>query len=376
MLIPSRPAQGCAVGVTTRGIPLDQRCSPHEPPARVFKRDEIVCSCAKNKHKKRRIKSRRDNTWTTIQSRSGVIADNVSNNNALLTRLKRRGNNKPFSGGNVILQELSFSSNTNAMYYSGYQTLAISPQDVISAASFDIKQAACAVTVSGLEQIQNSGPEQIIDLIDARMDVAESSLMNLISTGVYSDGTGSGGLQITGLQSIIANSPSTGTVGGINRTNYNFWRNQVYDFSTSAAASASASNIQVGFNTLWASCTRGPDTPDLIVLDNVYWGFYLASLQTNQRFAGNSELANLGFTTIKFMNADVVLDGGIGGDAPANHAYFCNTKYLFFRPYRERNFVALGDERMSTNQDAVVRLLGFAGNMSASGPQFSGVAIE
>jgi len=262
------------------------------------------------------------------------------------------------------------------MYYSGYQTLAISPQDVISAASFDIKQAACAVTVSGLEQIQNSGIEQIIDLIDARMDVAESSLMNLISTGVYSDGTGSGGLQITGLQSIIANSPSTGTVGGINRTNYNFWRNQVYDFSTSAAASASASNIQVGFNTLWASCTRGRDTPDLIVLDNVYWGFYLASLQTNQRFAGDSELANLGFTTIKFMNADVVLDGGIGGDAPANHAYFVNTKYLFFRPYRERNFVALGDERMSTNQDAVVRLLGFAGNMSASGPQFSGVAIE
>ena len=56
---------------------------------------------------------------TTIQSRSGVIADNVTHNNALLTRLKRRGNMKPFSGGNVILQELSFSSNTNAMYYSG-----------------------------------------------------------------------------------------------------------------------------------------------------------------------------------------------------------------------------------------------------------------
>ena len=313
---------------------------------------------------------------TSIQNRSGVIADNVTNNVALLTRLKRRGNQKPFSGGNVILQELSFSSNTNAMYYSGYQTLQVAPQDVISAASFDIKQAACAVTVSGLEQIQNSGPEQIIDLIDARMDVAESSMMNLISTGVYSDGTGSGGLQITGLQAIVPNDPTTGTVGGISRANYSFWRSQLYDFSVSAGASASASNIQVGFNTLWARCTRGRDTPDLIVLDNVYWGFYLASLQTNQRFAGDSELANLGFTTIKFMNADVVLDGGIGGDAPANHAYFCNSKYMFFRPYRERNFVALGDERMSTNQDAVVRLLGFAGNMTCSGPQFSGVAIE
>jgi hypothetical protein len=313
---------------------------------------------------------------TTVQSRSGVIADNVTHNNALLTRLKRRGNHKPFSGGNVILQEISFSSNTNAMYYSGYQTLTVNPSDNISAASFDVKQAACAVTVSGLEQIQNSGPEQIIDLIDARMDVAESSLNNLISTGVYSDGTSSGGLQVTGLQSIVADSPATGVVGGINRANYNFWRNQTYDFSTSAGASASASNIQVGFNTLWASCSRGRDTPDLVILDNTWWGFYLASLQTNQRFAGDSELANLGFTTIKFLNADVVLDGGIGGDAPSKHAYFLNTKYIFFRPYRERNFVALGDERMSTNQDAVVRLIGWAGNMTASGPQFCGVGTE
>lgn len=76
---------------------------------------------------------------TTIQSRSGVIADNVTNNCALLSRMKKRGNQKPFSGGNVILQELSFSSNTNAMYYSGYQALAIQPQDVISASSWDIK---------------------------------------------------------------------------------------------------------------------------------------------------------------------------------------------------------------------------------------------
>ena len=313
---------------------------------------------------------------TTIQSRSGVIADNVTHNVGLLTRLKQRGNIKPFGGGNVILQELSFASNTNAMYYSGYQALNIAPQDVISASSWDVKQAACAVTISGLEQIQNSGKEQIIDLLDARMDVAESSMMNLISTGVYSDGTGSGGLQVTGLQSIVPNDPTTGTVGGISRANYNFWRSQLYDFSVSAGASASASNIQVGFNTLWARCTRGRDTPDLVILDNTFWGFYLASLQTNQRFEGDAEMANLGFTTIKYMNADVILDGGIGGDAPANHAYFINSRYLFFRPYRERNFVALGDERMSTNQDAVVRLLGWAGNMTASGPQFSGVAIE
>lgn len=40
---------------------------------------------------------------TTIQSRSRALADNVTNNNALLRRLDERGNRKTVSGGNVIL---------------------------------------------------------------------------------------------------------------------------------------------------------------------------------------------------------------------------------------------------------------------------------
>src|SRR5262245_38942951 len=42
---------------------------------------------------------------TTIQSRTGEVADNVTSNNALLTRLKQRGNVRTFSGGNTIMQE-------------------------------------------------------------------------------------------------------------------------------------------------------------------------------------------------------------------------------------------------------------------------------
>src|SRR5574343_1935020 len=137
---------------------------------------------------------------TTIQSRTGQIADNVTSNNALLSRLKQRGNIKTFSGGNTILQELSFASNGNAGWYSGYETLPSAAQDVISAAEYTIKQAACPVTISGLEQLQNSGKERIIDLLDSRMEVAESSMANLIASGIYSDGTGTSGKQITGLK--------------------------------------------------------------------------------------------------------------------------------------------------------------------------------
>jgi hypothetical protein len=102
----------------------------------------------------------------------------------------------------------------------------------------------------------------------------------------------------------------------------------------------------------------------------------MASLQNIQRFS-DSDLAKLGFTTVKYMSADVVLDGGIGGDIPASTMYFLNTKYIFFRPHRDRNFVALDpNKRYSVNQDAVVQILAFAGNLTSSGSQFQGVLFD
>lgn len=313
---------------------------------------------------------------TTIESRTGVVADNVRDNNALLARLEKRGRIKPWRGGYTIRQELSFQDNATAKYYSGGELLDISPADVISAAQYDPKQAVVAVTITGLEMLQNTGEEQIIDLLDSRIEVAESSLQNLISAGIYSDGSSAGGKQITGLQAQVVTAPGSGTVGGINRGTWSFWRNQVFDFSSALSASASASNIQAGMNTLYARCTRGTDHPDLIVFDNVFWGFFMASLQTNQRFTGDGDLAKLGFTTAKYMNSDVVLDGGIGGNCPANTGYFLNTKFLHWRPHSERNFTRIGGQRVSTNQDAVVELIGFAGNLTASGLQFQGILFE
>ena len=264
---------------------------------------------------------------TTIESRSGTVADNITKNNALLTRLRERGRMKPFSGGSTILQELSFQENGTAMYYSGAEVLNISPSDVISAAQFPIKQAAVAVTINGLEMLQNAGEEQIIDLFDARMDVAESSLENLIASGIYSDGTGSLGKQITGLDAMIKATPTTGVVGGIDRATWSFWQNQTFDFSTDLGASASASNIQTGFNTLYAKTIRGSDVVDLILLDNKFWGFFMSSLQNIQRFPGNSKMAELGFVASKYMNADVVLDGGIGGNIPTATGYFLDASH-------------------------------------------------
>lgn len=318
---------------------------------------------------------------TTIQNRSGTLADNVTNNNALLMKMKERGNVKPFSGGNVILQEIMYNdaSTENSGSYSGYDVIDITPNSPISAAQFDLKQYAAAVSMSGLEMLQNSGKEQVIDLLEGRIQVAEAQLMNDISAGLYSDGTGNGGKDITGLALAVAAAPGSGTYGGINRTNWSFWRNIAFDATTDGGAAATAANIQSYMNRVAIQLVRGSDRPDIIVAGNNYYRAYLESLQAIQRITSESS-AGAGFTSLKYFgagfNCDVYLDGGIGGQLNTNRMYFLNTKYMFFRPHRDRNFVPIGGDRMSVNQDAVTKLIGWAGNLTCSGARYHGVLTD
>ena len=315
---------------------------------------------------------------TTIQSRSGELADNVTNNNPLLLKLKAKGNVRPFSGGNVILEEIMYNdtSTNNTNSYSGFETLNISPNSPISAAQFSIAQYASAVTISGLEMLQNSGKEQIIDLLEGRIKVAEAQLANRINLDLYGDGTGNGGKNLTGLAAAVADAPSSGTYGGISRATWSFWRNQAFSGVTNGGAAVSAANIQSYMTQLAIKLVRGTDKADLIVADNNYYNLYVNSLQAIQRVT-DPEMAGSGFDSLKFYggctSADVVLGGGIGNQEPANHMYFLNTDYIFFRPHKDRNFVPIGGERQSVNQDAIVKLIGWAGNLTASGAQFNGV---
>jgi hypothetical protein len=309
---------------------------------------------------------------TTLRRRSKTLADNLSNNTALLFRLKQRGNRRPFPGGRTIVEEIAYSGPGNFQWYSGYDQLNITQGAMLTAAEFNVKQAAVAISMSGLEMLQNAGPDAVIDLMASRIEQAEREMINNLSTGIYSDGTGSGGKQIGGLQLLVGDD-GTGTVGGINSSTYTWWKNQFYDFSD-LSITPSSTTIQAAMNTLYLNSSRNRDRPDLIVADNVYYGYYWASLQANQRFS-NPRLAEAGFDNLKFQSADVIFDGGQDGDAPASHMYFLNTSYLFWRPHSARDMVPLNPDRYATNQDALIKLIAFAGNMTVSNRALQGVIV-
>lgn len=309
---------------------------------------------------------------TTARKRSKKLADNVSKNNALLVKLKEGDRVKPFSGGRVITEELAYAENSTFKRYSGYDALNVGRSDVLTAAEYDIKQAAVAISISGLEQLMNSGEEQLIDLLESRFENAEMTLTNNIALDCYSDGSSDGGKQIGGLAHLVSTAPSSGTVGGISRSN-TYWRN-IYQNPGSAY---DKTTIGDAMTALWVQLVRGADKPDLIVGDNNYWSAYHNSLVGIQRiFREGSAVAKSGFTALAFMDAEVVLDGGVGGGASSNRMFFLNSKYLKFRPHKDRNFTLIGDDRYAVNQDAMVRLIGFAGNITCSNLSLQGVMSD
>ena len=319
-----------------------------------------------------------DLVTTTLRNRTRKLADNVTRNNAILRELSKRGMGfMPFDGGRVIDQEISYANNSNATWYAGYETVAINPQETFSMAEFDMKLLAVAVSISGQEQLQNSGSERSINLVASRVMNAEQTMDNVVAGSMYSDGTGSGGKEIGGLQLLVADTP-TNTVGGISRTTWPFWAN------IAASGTFTSAGIQASMDNLWVQLVRGTDRPRIILADNTAYSVFVQSMQTIQRVT-DPDWAAAGFTNLAFMgNTPVILDGGYQGStapppgpatggAPSSHMYFLNTNYLHFRPHQDRNMTVIEPDRYSTNQDAVIKLIGWAGNMTISNGFLQGV---
>ena len=300
---------------------------------------------------------------TTLRNRSGKLADNVLNHNALFARLNKKGMVKTVSGGREIVQELEYAENGTAGWYSGYEILDVTPQEVFDAATFDWKQLAGNVVISGLEEIKNSGKEASINLIASRIKNLEKTLKNKAATAVYADGT-TDTKSLGGLQLLVADDPTaSATIGGINQNTYTFWRNQ----TSGDATLTTYLEIKAEMNALWLSCIRGTDKPDCIVADANLYALYEGGLQDYQRFA-SADSAGAGFENVRYKTADVFYDD----QCPANHMYFLNTDYIYLRPHASRQFVPL-DDRNSINQDATVMPVVWAGNMTVSNRSLQGV---
>lgn len=299
---------------------------------------------------------------TTLRKHYREVTDNVSANNALYSRMKKKGNIKTEDGGYEIAIPLDYAENGTYQRYSGYDPLDTSASDVLSAAKYDWAQVALHVTASGRELRMNNGEAAMIKLVKARVKNAMRTAANNMSVDIYSTGALSN--QIGGLGALVT-ADGTGTVGGIVSGTYTFWKNKF-----SQTGTPSATTIIGEMNTLWLTLVRGNDKPDLIVSSQDFYNYYESALQANQRYA-SSQSASAGFESLKYKTADVIFDSNSNFGTTQKVMYFLNTDFLYMIEHSDAKW-SQDDEKVPTNQDAVIVPIYWMGQLVTSNRSLQG----
>lgn len=311
--------------------------------------------------------------WTeavtaTLQHRRKKLADTVTKNNILLFEMRRRGRQKTIAGGLTISTPIMIGEeNTNFMWYQGREPLNVNGMEVLTSAEVPWKQYACGVSISGLEILQNSGPEQILNMLEVRIQHAEKTIQNQLHRSSHGDGTGSGGKELGGIRLMISDVAGA-TVGGISAATYTWWDNQ----RLILGSAPTSSNIYSSMLNMHMACSRGTDKPNLILSDNSYYAVYANSLQSQQRFMDKS-LANAGFENVMFHMTPVVYDGGIGGFAQTGAMRFINLETIELIMHKARNNVVLSGPRRPLNEDSDTVIIAGMGNWVPLNRMLNGV---
>jgi len=314
----------------------------------------------------------------TLEERSSSYQDLVSNNNALLAVLRRKGAWQTYSGPR-IRQTLQIGKQV-AQWYSGYDQLLNPAIDLFNDAYYDPKMVVVPVILSMQEILNNQGENQLMDVYDSYIGAAERSLEDTMDAALYGDGTANGGKQLTGLATAIPVVTNSGNYGGIDRGLSPIWQTKTYDAQTMAVAIGTqvlSTTIRPFLSYIMNKQSRGRDHADLLIMSPEHYAAYDAATVAIQRQTNETSMGKLGFSSLEYIGggkrAEIVLDGGIGSNMPANTTFGIDTDSLKLRYHPDRNFdkVFDGDGQMPIDKDAIAQFIGWMGELTMTNPMFN-----
>ena len=232
------------------------------------------------------------------------------------------------------------------------------------------------------EILNNEGEAQLIDIFDTYISAAEKALEDAFDAALHGDGLGGGGKALTGLAAAIPIVTNTGVYGGINRATAGneIWRTTTYDansMATTIGTQVNSTTIRPLLNVIMTRQSRGRDYADLLIMSPEHYAAYDAATVAIQRQTNSTSLGQLGFSALEYIGggkrAEIVLDGGIGSNMPANTTYGIDTGSLRLRYHPQRNFdkVFDGDGQMPIDKDAIAQFIGFMGELTMVNPLFN-----
>jgi hypothetical protein len=307
----------------------------------------------------------------TIREYQPRMVSQILNHSPFLFSLKQKGNTTLTPGGITIGGEIRLTPNSNGKFYFGDEQWNTNREPTAVTVDYDWKQYGTTVAFTGREERINSGKEAKHNLVKGRIMTAQESMTNDIAASIFSDGTGSSGKEIGGLQFLVADDPTTGVVGGIDRSVETLWRNQVYDFSVESVT-ASADTIEDAMHELYLRCSFNNERPTLILAGSTFFRYYETAIsnKTTINKPESKQLADAGFNVLEYKNIPVVYDS----NCSATRMYMLNMNHMFFKVHPDANF-KLDEKRISFNQDSSIFPIIWMGNLTMLKSKTQGVMI-
>ena len=249
---------------------------------------------------------------TTLANYRAQLTDNVFTARPLTYKLMEKGRIRMLNGGTKIVEPLIYGTNDTVGSYSGYDSIALTPQTGISAAEYEWKQYAASISISGIEEAKNNGEQEIINLLEAKIMQAEESLREGFNQMFFSSGTGNSNKDWNGLGNLVE---SGNTVGGIDSSTYTWWQSK----EDNDAVALSLADMSSMYN----SVSVGNDHPDVLLTTQTLFEKYEALLQPQLRYT-DTATADAGFQNLLFKAAPVMYDV----HCTAGVFFFLNCKYL------------------------------------------------
>lgn len=321
-------------------------------------------------------------TTTTQDKYLPFLVDQVLGSNVFATRLLNAA--KKWSGSQVRFP-VKISKNSTGTSFSGFDTFSTSATNNRITLDYDPKFYQITVALPLDELSANATDSKVLDLAGIEIQTAAHDMADDIGTLLYSDGTGNSSKDFNGLANIIA---TTGTIGGQSRATYSVLQSTV----TASGGTLTLALMQ----TLYSDIARGSQKPTLGLAPEAVTNFYEQLLNPQERIAKdvpmmkNGMVGGTGFTGYFFKGFPVLADE----KATAQTLFFLNEDYLDWyalplaltEPVKFKSQDVKGNDYSSvqglgfswsnwikpSNQAAVVGHIYLGGELTTSGPRFSG----
>lgn len=305
---------------------------------------------------------------STGRAISRKLKDATRDSTPLLEAMEKYGGIREEDGGYQVVEEAKTAQNSSVDWVGESGVVSLADNKIVDAAYFNWYYLLGSAVWTMAERLKNSGGSdtKLIDIVSAKYEVLEDTMMNKLHEGMLSSGTGSGGLQMPGLASLVNTTSTSGTVGGIDRSSANatWYRNQTfYTTSSWSDGAVDAGNVKRFFDNLIDLTIRDSKAQAQIMFcGSTHWQYATQAIQTHQVIQNKSDTGEVGFEKQIYRGIPIYFGNGINYSGysamTATRTYLLNVKRggvnLVF--HKDARFDLL-DPVNSADQAAVSRLM-------------------